>query len=88
MTLTEVTTKDTALERLLALEPMHREHQTRTHKELILEKTVDGTGPCAKGTMFRYTYKHLTRDQALQHASKRLEFEHKGEDRLNWRVLA
>ena len=39
------------------------------------------------GTVFQYTYKSKARDQALQAASKMLEFQYRGESRLNWKEI-
>lgn len=59
----------------------------RSYSVIALEKLGDRTGPAPAGTVFEYTYKSKSRDQALQAASKMLEFQYKGESRLNWREI-
>lgn len=42
---------------------------------------------CAQvGTVFTYTYKSKTRDEALRAATRWLTVEYPGEDRLDWRL--
>lgn len=54
-------------------------------KTVTLEKVVADKGKAPIGAIFTYTYKSLTRDQALQRAAKRLAFE--AEDRTHWKLL-
>ena len=58
----------------------------RTFSTILLEKT-EPHGEVPVGTVFQYTYKSKARDQALQAASKMLEFQYRGESRLNWKEI-
>ena len=69
-----------------------------TYKEICLEKVKDGgegivrlgrhTPPAPVGTRFCYTFVSLTRDESLRRATAALLREHKGDDRLLWKVVA
>lgn len=63
------------------------ERKPNTFGRILLEKIVDDGTDVLVGELYSYTYKSLTRDEALRRAAKALARDLKGEDRLHWREV-
>lgn len=46
-----------------------------------------GSGKLPQGYIYTYTYKSLSKREALARAAKALERDHPGENRLHWREI-
>lgn len=58
-----------------------------TYRQITLEKVIADAAPAALGDRYTYSYKSLTRGEALSRASKALARDHKGEDRMHWQEI-